>query len=287
MAGSHLGLIVSELSTQFSAVGAFFDFYFDRSVFKLQSQTSGVGGFERVNLRENQISDLIRNVFGKAREVYEMQSPLLSKEHHQYFFNALVSMNVKASTQIVAEVKNLHEGKAGASGEADAKSGKSIPGRFAEFKKIVSENETVIERVADEQNVFLEKLEKLPMSKEPADSDVRIDALFGKLVSHVRSSIYFTVVDAHLRANMTPDRTKTSIWIIRSFRLLIERKWGMTIYERDDDGGAEQDEAFHDIMVMLNDCGATILCFDLTVAGIDSILQMEAINFLVAMVLLY
>ncbi len=31
--------------------------------------------------------------------------------------------------------------------------------------------------------------------------------------------------------------TKTTIWIIKSFRTMIENKWKMTIYERDEDGG--------------------------------------------------
>jgi len=265
-------------------VGAFFDFYFDRSVFKLQNQTAPVGGFERCTLRENQIQELIRNVFGKAREVYEMQSPMLSKDHHTYFFEALVSINSKLSTPIVAEVKKLHDAGHVISGEAESRSQKSIPGKFNEFKKTIRIDEHVLDRVNGERDTFLEKLEKIPMSSELTESDVRVDAFFGKLVSHIRSSIFFTVIDARVTANMDLQRTKTAIWIIKSWRLLIERKWGMTIHERDDDGGEEQDEAFHDVMMMLNDCGATILCFDLIVTGIDNELQMEAINLLVGMV---
>lgn len=265
-------------------IWCFFEAYFDKSVFKLQVQTASVGGFERCTLRENQIQDLIHNVFGKAREVYEMQSPLLSKEHHGYFFGALVAINTKLATPIVAEVKNLHEIALVHSGEAELRSQTSIPGRFNEFKKSIREDDRVAERVVDEQNHFLEKLEKMPLSSELTESDVRVDALFGKLVAHIRSSIHFTVIDSKIIANIDSQRTKTAIWIIKSWRLLIERKWGMTIYERDDDGGEEQDDACHDIMVMLNDCGATILCFDLIVGGIDNELQMEAINLLVGMV---
>jgi hypothetical protein len=263
----------------------FFETYFDKAVFKLQAQTASVGDFERCTLRENQIQDLIHNVFGKTREVYEMQSPLLSKEHHGYFFGALVSINTKLATPIVAEVKNLHEIAQVVSGEAETRSQNSILGKFNEFKTSIRDDNRIAERVVAEQNYFLEKLEKMPVSAELTESDVRVDALFGKLVTHIRGSIHFTVVDSKVVANIDIQRTKTAIWIIKSWRLLIEKKWGMTIYERDDDGGEEQDEAFHDIMVMLNDCGATILCFDLIVGGIDNELQMEALKLLVGMVI--
>ena len=49
--------------------------------------------------------------------------------------------------------------------------------------------------------------------------------------------------------------------------------------------GAEQDEAFQEIMTILNECGATTLCFDLIASGIDLDLQLEAVNLLVAMVI--
>jgi hypothetical protein len=36
---------------------------------------------------------------------------------------------------------------------------------------------------------------------------------------------------------------ESTIWIISAFRTMIEDAWGMNIYQRDDDGGEEQDIA--------------------------------------------
>ena len=58
---------------------------------------------------------------------------------------------------------------------------------------------------------------------------------------------------------------------------------GMTIYERDEDGGAEQDEAAAPVVNALNKCGVTTLCIDLICVGIDEVLQVECIKLSVAL----
>lgn len=57
----------------------------------------------------------------------------------------------------------------------------------------------------------------------------------------------------------------------------------MSIYERDDDGGEEQDDAVVELMKVYNDNGITNMCLDLISKGIDISLQSEAIKLLVAM----
>jgi hypothetical protein len=250
---------------------------------KLQNQAV-TAGFDRVMLREGQISELIRNIFAKMRDVYDMQSPLLSKEHQSYFYDALVILNLKSTFPIVAEVKNLHAVVVTKNADGDDRDQKSVSKRFEEFKRSILEDEEIIALTANCDDALLSKLEKIPFIKDSSDSEIRLDSLLGKLVSHIRGSILFDVVDNRIQATMNVRCTTTSIWIIKMFRSLIERKWGMTIHERDDDGGAEQDIAFHEIMTLLNECGATPLCFDLIITGIDKELQLEAINLLVAMV---
>ena len=85
---------------------------------------------------------------------------------------------------------------------------------------------------------------------------------------------------------MTADATETSIWLIKLFRTMIEKRWGMTIDDRDDDGGEEQDKAAADIMKVLNDVGATVLCIDIISPGIDRTLQIEALKLCVALLFL-
>ena len=64
---------------------------------------------------------------------------------------------------------------------------------------------------------------------------------------------------------------------------MIENRWGMTIDERDDDGGEEQDEMAADIMQILNEAGATRACLELLGRGVDPVLQAEAIKLIVAL----
>jgi hypothetical protein len=212
-----------------------------------------------------------------------MQSPLLSVEHTTYFYDCLVIINVKATVPIVAEVKILHDTK-DLKTELAERNQSSVSNKFSKFKKEILENVECIAIINNSEDDILSKIEKIPRVKDSADSDVRLEPFLEKIVSHIRSSIVITFEDSKVQSNLDASKTKTSIWMIKIFRSLIERKWGMTIHERDDEGGAEQDEAFQEIMTMLNECGATTLCFDLIVNGIDKTLQMEAINLLVAMV---
>lgn len=151
------------------ALAAFFSSYFDYSIFKISAQTAI--GFERVHLRENQANEMMRSIFQKVRDVYDMQSSLLSKEHHTYFYNVLVVINQKITTPLVAEVKILHE-KVNAN-ELDDRDQKSISRRFKEFKAQILSSPEVMEMAKEEENAFLLKIEELPLIKGNADSDIR------------------------------------------------------------------------------------------------------------------
>ena len=64
---------------------------------------------------------------------------------------------------------------------------------------------------------------------------------------------------------------------------MIEAKWGMSIDERDEDGGADQDKAAAPVMLMLNQWGVTALCIDLISAGIHDMIKIAAIKLLIAL----
>ena len=59
---------------------------------------------------------------------------------------------------------------------------------------------------------------------------------------------------------------------------MIENRMGMSIFDRDEEGGQEQDEAAAPVIDALNSCGATTLVLDLIAKGIDPVLQQEAIK---------
>jgi hypothetical protein len=63
---------------------------------------------------------------------------------------------------------------------------------------------------------------------------------------------------------------------------MIENKMGMTIYERDEDGGAEQDEAAAPVVHAFIENGVITLAVDLIAIGISEDVQTECIKLLVS-----
>ncbi|KAJ1440503.1 hypothetical protein B484DRAFT_391299, partial [Ochromonadaceae sp. CCMP2298] len=129
-------------------------------------------------------------------------------------------------------------------------------------------------RAYNENVAFISLLEGLPFVADQVDSDVRYETLIRKLVSHIRDNL--TLVNNQKRLDVRV--TKTATWIIRAFRTMIENRMGMGIDQRDEEGGAEEDEAAAPVVNALNSCGATALCLELIADGIDESLQMEAIR---------
>ena len=117
-------------------------------------------------------------------------------------------------------------------------------------------------------------MEKLPFIADPVDNDVRYESFIKKLVFHIRENIKLV----NNQKQMDPRITETSRWIIRAFRTMIENRMGMSVYERDDNGGEKEDLAAAPVVNALNTCGATALCLDLIAVGIDESLQLEAIK---------
>ena len=71
---------------------------------------------------------------------------------------------------------------------------------------------------------------------------MRFEVLLKKLIDHISASIEVVVLGDETIKHISDEATRTNIWLIKSFRTMIENRWGMTIDERDDDGGEEQDE---------------------------------------------
>ena len=88
-------------------VHGYFDLYFDTAVFRPEvGQASAV---ERVHIREKKAYEMMNGMFFKMRSIYEMQSPLLAKEHQELLFKALVALNEANPNKIVIAVENVHD----------------------------------------------------------------------------------------------------------------------------------------------------------------------------------
>ncbi len=258
-------------------IGGFFKSYYDTKTFRFNEH--GGGGNSNDNNDKVQISrksadELIHSLFYKAKEIYELDSPILSDETKESFFTTMQALN-NASTKII--IHNLQPSNSRLSTikiEKVTKETKLIE-KYKSFIEEIEADSDVSYKNSHESIGFISILEKLPSVNDKLSmSDIRYELLIMKLIQHIRDS--FTFVDNQKR--LDPRVSKTSAWIIRAFRTMIENRMGMSIYERDEDGGKEQDEAAAPVVNALNSCGATVLCLDLIADGIDDALQLEAIK---------
>lgn len=291
-------------------VESYFKDYYDITIYKPDFGQIAVG-VERVAMKEFQGNEIISSLFTKIYAIYEMMSPLLPYEHHQLMYNTLLVLNNVAKEKIVANVENVHEAffKAAQDYEAASSSlstkmpamtstmsmkGGDLTGfnnsnsssnkTFDRFIQMINSSPEVQAIAEGQIQKLLDKITNLPRKDSlEKNADVRFEPLIEKLVSHIRASVTVMILGDDSIKFMTPNATKTSIWLLKMFRTMIENCWGMTIYERDDDGGEEQDDAVIDLMKIFNTSGMTEMCLDLIAKGIDINLQSEALKLLVGM----
>jgi hypothetical protein len=158
--------------------------------------------------------------------------------------------------------------------------------RFQDFVETLYKDGDVKTVLRMEKMAFVRVLEALPtMSEGHEGSHIHQNqhifqrTILHRLIAHISGSIVYTGT----AKQMAPRYTRTAIWIIRAFRSMIENKMGMSIYDRDREGGEDEDIAAASMVEALHTSGAVTLCLDLIAVGIDTSLQTEAIKLAVAM----
>jgi hypothetical protein len=259
--------------------GGFFARYFDPNTFRF-SDGSSSGGGDKVQITQTRANELIVNLFYKIKDVYDLDTPKLSMEQKELIFSALQALNRSTSKIIVNNLLPNDDNKAELGNNKEPMTAeKKLLEKYHSFVDELSVNPEVMKQINDENVSFITILENLPKDNDPGDFDVRYESLIKKLVNHIRANIVVT----EGRKTMDVSVTKTSTWIIRAFRTMIEKRMGMSIDERDEEGGLEQDVAAAPVVKALNQCGGTSLCLDLISDGIDEKLQLEAIKLGVAL----
>jgi hypothetical protein len=283
-----------------SIVKGFFSAYFDISSFKPEVGKKNA----KFRLTSAHVSELVRTFFFSIKEIYELNSPRLPSSVKTTFYDALEILKSQASkflhvstsssdpaishkfdfvnSEIDKSLCQLGDEEGAAVGNNNKPKDPSelkLICKYQEFLKSLEDDE-VLQTKAENENVgFIKILEALPFIADPVDADVRYETLIKKLVYHIRENV--KTVDNQKR--MDSRVARTSAWIIKAFRTMIENRMGMTIYQRDDDGGLEEDIKAAPVVNALNSCGATALCLDLIADGIDEKLQLEAIKLGVAL----
>ena len=158
--------------------------------------------------------------------------------------------------------------------------GQQVALQLERYASDLGDDEVLQQHIVEDTTKIITVIEGLP-SIDDADieADLRLEPLIKKFVTHVDDSMEVDENKKHL----SPETTLSTIWTVRLFRRMIEQKWGMTIEERDDDGGEEEDIACEPVVQLLNKHGGTDLCIDLIAVGIDQELVLEAVKLCVAL----
>ena len=158
--------------------------------------------------------------------------------------------------------------------------GQQVVLQLKQYAADLEEDEELQNHIVDDTTKIITVIEDLPsMYDGDVEADLRLEPVIKKFVSHVDSCM---VVDEN-KKHLSRETTLSTIWTVRLFRRMIEQKWGMTIEERDEDGGEEQDIASEPVVELLNKHGGTDLCIDLIAVGIDQELVLEAVKLCVAL----
>jgi hypothetical protein len=253
-------------------VESYFRAYYDASIFKSDFGQIAAG-VDRITIKEAHGNEIIKSLYLKISAIYEMVSPLLCEEHQETLYLALVALNNASKEKIVAEVENKHKVYFESAKEYMT-TGDEFPGKsFDDFMEALNKNEDLSKQISSQIQNFIDKIEKLPRKKAAGNAEVCFEAFIEKLVNHIRGCVTMTIQGEDTVKSMDERSTKTSIWILKMLRTMIENRWGMSIYERDDDGGEEQDNAVIDLMEVYNGGGVTQMCLDLISKGIEIPLQ--------------
>jgi hypothetical protein len=252
-------------------IHGYFKSYYDDTIFKPEvGQNSSV---ERVQIKETAANELIKNLFTKILSIYEMVSPILSSTHHELFHETLEILNSKASTRIVANVEKIHERFMIQKNEFEFDEEYKNEKMFDLFVMKLKNNENINKLKNNQIFDFIGTLQTIPLKDAISNSEIRFEPLIEKLVSHVRQSIHITIQGDESLKTINSKATETGIWVTKQFRTMIENRWGMNIFERDEDGGEEEDKKADDLIKFFNLSGMVEMCLDLIAKGIDSTFQ--------------
>ena len=263
-------------------IAGFFQVCYDPSRIKAEET---IEVHDRVQMTLAEVNELIGVLYEKIKAIYDLNSRCFDEAQKAFIYEALSGLTKSGGQQFnnVAIERTYVPEMTGEDETEDPSLSTNIEARiaqrFEEFLVYLSEDEEVRELAKSENRGFIGKIEKLPFREDNCIADVRYEPFIKKLVAHARDRLERVRDEKRLDAKCAA----TTTWVIRSFRTMIENRWNMTIYERDEEGGEEEDEAAAPVIEALNKCGATTLCLDLISVGIDPNLMLEAVKLCVAM----
>ena len=270
---------------------AFFKTYYDPVTFPREHKATYGTQASSLDMSMREIESIINRLFDYISGIYELDSPLLSVKHKSFFYGSLEYLSKAKGIVLSDFIQNTHSDTTVSEITQAMQSLTNVnhmeekaAQKLNHFLDCLGKDKSFDDLCKEEYASVIRKISSLPLASDTTStSTVRYEPFLKKLVDHIRSGTKIITHSTGREKHMSERRTKTAIWIIKLFRTMIEDVWGMSIYERDDEGGEEQDIASAAIVHTFNTCGATTLCVDLIAAGINRELVLECINLCVAM----
>ena len=261
-------------------IDGFFNRYYDAVNFRLGD---GAMNKDRVHLNMGQINDLISTLFGYIKDIYDMGSINISMAHKALMFSALKALNQSIAGRILcANLVETHKDnvvKEDMPISGQAHSDMITRQQFARFVNSLSADKECQDKADNQISDFVKTIEHLPFVADNIVSDLRYEAVIRKLIVSISENIEYVNDEKRLNATLS----SITVWVVRAFRLMIENKMGMSIFQRDEEGGEEQDEATAPVIKALCSMGAVPFALDLIAPGINDEIRLECIKFCVGM----
>ena len=237
--------------------------------------------------------DRIREIYLSIREFYVApKCNIFTMEHQTDLLETLerlmdsVTSETRYSLERPTTAPDLRKEERSKFDEEEKQSEEDVVMALETFIEQLQQDEDLATEIRNDRVDIVAVMEALPYKKDTdAEGDLRFEPLVAKLVEHTRSRIVVKDGAKSLDARCT----RSTIWTIQIFRAMIENAWArsygspMSIDERDNDGGGDEDEAAAPVQDVLNSNGVTGLCLDLIAVGIEPELIVECVKLCVAM----
>ena len=266
-------------------IQGFFGRYYNANALG-KDDTAGVGeDHDTTKISVEEADELMKDLFDHILPFFHYNCIHLTQHHHDVVFDALEALNKSSSKPFYQDLqrKVVQEATAEVDEEdlaQDVLHEMQVHQKFREFLEIIDKDEDIKQEIQDESKLFISCIERMPyLSDTKSDSEIRFEPFIQKLVSHIRENM--STVDGERR--IVPECVSSVTFVIKAFRTMIENKMGMTIFERDDEGGDEEDERAAPTVTALNENGVVGICVDLIAIGVPDELQMEVIKLMTGM----
>jgi hypothetical protein len=274
-------------------VNGYFDTYYNTET-RLSIEREKEKSLSDVNvswMASFDFSEVVFTLLARISTIYDLDCKCLSVHRTSLLKNTLKILNMATSNAHSSEatlkrppsIYDIHRSVSNIEHEETVDNSATPDFSFEAFCSSFLSSETAKSAHESEMAPLIDSI--YAISNDSSTKALTPQLLVSRIVDFLRESIAESISVSGVGSTTVIKLSvrRTMITSLRLFRTMIEQKWGMTIYERDDDGGQEQDDLSQETVDMINDAGGANLCIELIAPGVDQAIQIEAIKLCIAL----